>query len=95
MSKSHIFIPLGNDPANSDITLTDCYVIVYKSILMLGGVDRYNTLSRRISYLTILAAGMLLYWLWEALMISYFAYPSKSLPFYTLEEFLTKSDKKV
>ena len=62
---------------------------------MLGSDMRNDTLRARISCVTILVAGMLLWWLWEAMMISYFAVPSKAVPFNTIEEFLTKSDKKV
>ena len=63
--------------------------------MMLGGDMRNNTLRSRLSCISILIGGMLLWWMWEAMMISYFAIPSKVLPFNTLEEFLTKSNKKV
>ena len=62
---------------------------------MLGGDMRNNTLRSRLSCISILIGGMLLWWMWEAMMISYFAIPSKVFPFNTLEEFLTKSNKKV
>ena len=75
--------------------LTDGYVVIYKSLLMLGSTIRTDTMSKRISYLSVLVCAMLLYWLWEAQLISYFSFPSKRLPFNNLEEFLTKSDKKV
>ena len=75
--------------------LTNGYVVVYKAVLLLGANIRTDTLSKRISYLSVLACGMLLYWLWEAQLISYFSFPSKGLPFNNLEEFLAKSDKKV
>ena len=42
-----------------------------------------------------LFAGIILYWLWEAQLISYFSFPSKKLPFNNLAEFLEKSDNKV
>ena len=62
---------------------------------MLGSNTRADSLHKRISFLTILLAGILLYWLWEAQLISYFSFPVKSLPFNNLEEFLAKSDDKV
>ena len=85
----------GNHPDDMKWGLADGYLMVYKSLLMLGSNIRLDTLSKRISYLSILVGGMLLYWLWEAQLISYFSFPSKRLPFNNLEEFLTKSDKKV
>ena len=74
---------------------TDGYVVVYKCVLVLGSNIRTDTFSKRICYLSVLLCGMLLYWLWEAELISYFAFPSKRLPFNNLEEFLANSDKKV
>ena len=73
----------------------ESYVILYKSILMLGANVRTDSFHKRISFLTIMFAGILLYWLWEAQLISYFSFPSKSLPFNNLAEFLEKSDNKV
>ena len=73
----------------------ESYVIMYQSLLMLGYNTTANSLSQKISLLSIFFGGMILYWLWEAMLISYFAFPSKALPFYSLDEFLTKSDQKV
>ena len=73
----------------------ESYVITYQSLLMLGYNTTANSLSQKITLLFIFFGGMILYWLWEAMLISYFAFPSKALPFYNLDEFLTKSDQKV
>ena len=62
---------------------------------MLGTNVRTDSLNKKISFLTILFAGIILYWLWEAQLISYFSFPSKKLPFNNLAEFLEKSDNKV
>ena len=56
---------------------------------------KIDNLRVRIVMLTIMSCGMVFYWLWEAQLISYFSFPSKSLPFHNLEEFLTETDKKV
>ena len=76
-------------------SLGESYVITYQSFLMLGYNTAANSLSQKISLISIFFGGMILYWLWEAMLISYFAFPSKALPFYSLDEFLTKSDQKV
>ena len=75
--------------------ISDYYAILIRSVVMMS--SNLNTVrnSRRIGYATILLAGMLLYWLWEACLISYFAAPSRNLPFSNLEEFLTNTNKKV
>ena len=85
----------GNHPNDMKWGLIEGYVLVYKCLLMLGSNIRTDTLSKRIGYLSVLIAGVLLYWLWEAQLISYFSFPSKTLPFHNLEQFLTNTDKKV
>ena len=84
-----------NNPNDMKWNLADGFVIVYTSLLLLGSDIRTDTLSKRISYLSVLVCGMLFFWLWEADLISYFSFPSKRLPFNNLEEFLTYSDTKV
>ena len=77
------------------LSLGESYVITYQSVLMLGCNTTTKTMSQKVAFLSIFFGGMLLYWLWEAMLISYFAFPSKALPFYDLEGFLTESDQKV
>ena len=62
---------------------------------MLGGNIAPQKISRRITFITVLAGSMLIYYLWEAMLISYFSTPKTVLPFNSLEELLTKSDRKV
>ena len=76
-------------------SITDCYSVTYRSFLMLGSSMAVDSHQRKIAYLSIMIMGMISYWLWEAQLISYFSFPSKSLPFNNLEEFLEKSDNKV
>ena len=73
----------------------ECYVAVFKALLGMGFSVRTDTLGKKLSYLSIVIGSMSIFWLWEAMLITYFAIPSKSLPFNNLKEFLTKSDKKV
>ena len=88
-----IFLAYGSETPSW--SLSESYEILYKSILMLGTNVRTDSLNKKISFLTILFAGIILYWLWEAQLISYFSFPSKKLPFNNLAEFLEKSDNKV
>ena len=62
---------------------------------MLGVTENIDTVRKRIVYFSIFFGGMMLFWLWEAMLISYFSFPIKSLPFKNLKEFVSKSDKKV
>lgn len=85
----------GNHPDDMKWGLMDGYALVYKCVLMLGSNIRTDTISKKIGYLSVLIAGVLLYWLWEAQLISYFSFPMKTLPFHNLEQFLERTDKKV
>ena len=86
----------GYDHSSDEgFSLSDCYCLVYKSILMLGDTTAPQKMSRRITFITVLTGSMMLYYLWEAMLISYFSTPKIDLPFNSLEELLTKSDRKV
>ena len=77
------------DSANS-------YLAMYRSLLMINNTEAFDsTIRRRISYLAIMIGGMLLYWLWEAQLITYFSFQPSSLPFTSLRGLLDNSNKKV
>ena len=76
-------------------SLANCYCIVYKSLLMMGWGNNPRRARFRIVFLTIVLSSMIVYYLWEAMLISYFQTPKTVIPFSSLEEFLSKSDKKV
>ena len=52
--------------------------------------DRKRTLA-----VTAMLGGMGLYLIWEADLTTFLVFPSKHFPFQSLEEFYTKTDKKV
>ena len=85
----------GNDSLRDDFLLSDCYCIIYRSVIMYGWNSAPDGFRKRLTFLSILTGGMILYWYWEAMLITYFSVPTTVLPFNSLEEFLTKSDKKV
>ena len=62
---------------------------------MLGWSSTPVKARKRITFLTVVVFSMLIYYLWEAMLISYFSTPKTFQPFNSLEEFLSKSDKKV
>ena len=68
---------------------------MYDSLLRLGLNLKADSFRRRLAQATLLIAGMMLHWHWEAELISYFAYPIKKLPYNNLEEFVAHSQQKV
>ena len=75
--------------------MNNCYVLVYKSLLMLGVSSPPRKIRKQITFLSVTTSSMLLFFLWEAMLISYFSTPLKFQSFNSLEEFLSKTDKKV
>ena len=62
---------------------------------MLGVSSPPRKIRKQITFLSVTIGSMLLYFLWEAMLISYFSTPLKFQSFNSLEEFLSKTDKKV
>ena len=86
----------GKDEFGNDtFSLTNSYVLVYKSLLMLGSSSTPRKMRKQIAFISVVIMSMLFYYLWEAMLISYFSTPFKFQPFNSLEEFLLKTDKKV
>ena len=90
------FLFVGDNQSNGDdFSLSDCFCFMYKSLLMIGGTTAPQKISGRITFISVITGSMLFYYLWEAMLISYFSTAKTVLPFNSLEELLTKSDKKV
>ena len=51
--------------------MIDSYIIVFKSLILLGSDIKSKSLHKRIGYSCIFLSGMILYWLWEAMLISF------------------------
>ena len=62
---------------------------------MLGCNAMPQTSSNRISFFTIFITGALVYWYWEAMVISYLAVRTVQLPINSLYDLLKKSKLKV
>ena len=86
---------LGNEELNRDYKLGDYYCFVTKTFLMMGSEMMPKTYSNRISFFTVVIAGTLFYWYWEAMVISYLSVRTIQLPILTLHDLIRKSDLKV
>merc|ERR1719242_2272549 len=84
-----------NEYEHDDYSLSDSYSIVYRSLLKMGLSNTPKNLRKRIAFFSVLFGGMVTYYLWEAMLISYFSSPKTSLPFDSLQGFLSHSDKKL
>ena len=94
VNKTELLIT-GYDECGDNYGLDDCYCFVFKTFLMLGNQIIPNSYSSRISFLTVIVAGALIYWYWEAMLISYLAVRTTELPIITLQDLVKKSNLKV
>ena len=86
---------LGNEPVQDELRLSDCYCFAYKTLLMQGWSKTPDSGQNRIAFVCIMIAGMLLYWHWEAMVISYLAVKKVVLPYTSFEQLLSVSSDKV
>ena len=86
---------LGNEPVQDDFSLSDCYCLAYKALLMQSWSNTPDSYQNRICFVCMMVAGMLLYWHWEAMIISYLAVKKVVLPYTSFEQLLSDSSDKV
>ena len=85
----------GKDEKGKPPTLLEWYAITFLALLRKGYNMKNSNRRTKITYISILLFGMVLFRLWKAMLISFFSVPSRTFPFHSLEEFLSKTDKKV
>jgi len=62
---------------------------------MQGWSKTPDAYQNRIAFVCMMVAGMLLYWHWEAMVISYLAVKKTVLPYESFEQLLSSSSDKV
>ena len=86
---------LGKDRNDEQWNLSECFKFTLRSLTRLGTHMPMDTDRKRALSVTIMIAGSLLYWIWEADLTNFLVSPSKDFPFHSMKEFYTKTDKKV
>ena len=90
-----IFYVSGNDEDSNEYRIGGCFVFVTKTLIMQGNRIMPSRTSNRIAFASILLGGITMYYLWEAMLISYLAVRKVSLPLRTLNDLSKKSEYKV
>ena len=83
------------DESSNEYELSDCYIFVTTSLIMQSNIVIPKANSNRIAFSAALLAGMVIFYYWEAMLISYLAVRKTQLPFSTLEELAENSKYKV
>ena len=69
--------------------------MAFKAFLSQGWSKSPGTSQNRIAFLFVMISGMLLYWHWEAMIISYLAVNKEVIPYKSFEQLLSSSNDKV
>ena len=88
------YFNIGSDEFAEHYDLGGCYIFLAKTLIMLGNTVMPSKSSNRIAFATVLIGGIVIYYYWEAMLISYLAVRKTELPLRTLED-LQKSNFKV
>lgn len=86
---------LGDDQHASEYGLGDCYAFVAKTLIMQASRVMPSIHSNRIAFATVMMAGTLLYYHWEAMLISYLSVRKTHLPLRSVEDLDKRSEYKV
>ena len=86
------FMLYGKESNYSEFTLSKCYCFVAGTMAVWSWSHTPNTYHSRIGFYCVLLAGTLIYYHWEAMLISYLAVRTIVLPFNSLEELAYQTD---
>ena len=87
--------PLGHQLDDEPWKFTTCIILTLRSLILLGSDETLSTDRKRALGVTVMMGGMVLYWLWESCLTSYFLLPKQNFGFQSVEEFYTNTNKKV
>ena len=79
------------DYAYKEFTISKCYIYICSTLTMRGWNILPNKISSRIALYSILAFGTLIFWHWEAMLISYLATRITILRYKSIPELLSLS----
>ncbi|XP_059082976.1 glutamate receptor ionotropic, kainate glr-3-like [Tigriopus californicus] len=87
---------LGNEPTQDSYDLQDSFKFVAGAMLIMRGWNPTpEALRNQIIFYSVLLGGTMIYWHWEAMIISYLAVRNVALPFESLEDLVENTDYKV
>ena len=81
----------GKDPAYREFTIGKCYVYLCSTLTMRGWKPLPSKLPAQIALFSLLFFGTMMFWHWEAMLISYLATRVVSLPFKDIPELLSNT----
>ena len=86
---------IGRNKDPDDYTLSESYVLVAKALIMRSTSSIPESYSGRVAVFTMMVIGALIFWVWEASLISFVSVRKIDLPIKTLHDLAENSDLKV
>ena len=86
------YMSYGKEPNREEFTLSKCFCFVSGTMAVWSWSHSPNCYHNRIAFYSVLLAGTLIYYHWEAMLISYLAVRTIVLPFNSLEELAYQTD---
>ena len=87
--------PLGDEPNKKSFGLAHSYAFVAGSVVIRDWSPAPASARGRVVFFAVLFFGTLVYYHWEAMIISYLAMRTITLPFTSMEQLITETDFKV
>ena len=85
----------GKDPAYHEFTIGKCYVYLCSTLIMRGWNILPSKLSSQIALFSLLFFGTMLFWHWEAMLISYLAKRVIPLPFKDIPDLISNTQFRI
>ena len=85
----------GKDPAYHEFTIGKCYVYLCSTLTMRGWKILPSKLSSQIALFSLLFFGTMMFWHWEAMLISYLATRVISLPFKDIPDLVSNTEFRI
>ena len=83
------------DPAYHEFTVGKCYVYLCSTLTMRGWKPLPSKLAAQIALCSLLFFGTMIYWHWEAMLLSYLAIKVTSLPFIDIPDLVSNTEFRI
>ena len=85
----------GKDPAYYEFTIGKCYVYMFSTLTMCGWDTLPSKFPAKIALISLLFFGTMIYWHWEAMLLSYLATRVTSLPFIDIPDLVSNTEFRI
>ena len=83
------------DPAFLEFTIGKCYIYLCSTLTMRGWNTLPSKLTAKIALFSLLFFGTMIFWHWEAMLISYLATKTISLPFRDVPDLMANTQFRI